>query len=228
MDYGTIAPYGRSFEEYCLMFALEERDRVKRVIGVGDGPCNFNAEATRRGWRVVSVDPLYGLPREEVKARVQAAIEPMVASVALTPQHWTWSRHKDATALSEHRRATVRDFTGDLAEGARAGRYVAAALPSLPFRSGAFDLALCAHLLFSWSGVLDLDFHRQAIAEMLRVAGEVRIFPTSKNLAMRRSRYVSAIAAEWTARGCDVRIGTMTTPQYAAGEQLIITASGRG
>lgn len=42
---------------------------------------------------------------------------------------------------------------------------------------GQFDLALCSHLLFLYSGSLDLGFHINAIAEMCRVAQEVRIFP---------------------------------------------------
>ena len=57
------------------------------------------------------------------------------------------------------------------------GRYVAAALPGLPFVEGEFDLALVSHLLFLYSEHLNLDFHRAAVAELLRVAREVRIFP---------------------------------------------------
>jgi hypothetical protein len=36
---------------------------------------------------------------------------------------------------------------------------------------------LCSHLLFTWSDVLDRDWHRDAILELARVGAEVRIFP---------------------------------------------------
>ena len=65
----------------------------------------------------------------------------------------------------------------DLRSATRAGRYVAARLPELPFRTGAFDLVLCSHLLFLYSGDLDLEMHLASFREMLRVGREVRIFP---------------------------------------------------
>ncbi len=50
-------------------------------------------------------------------------------------------------------------------------------LRSLPFQDGAFDLALCSHLLFTYSEQLSASFHVEAVLEMCRVAREVRIFP---------------------------------------------------
>jgi hypothetical protein len=44
-----IVPWGRSFDEYRQMFALTEADLGGRLVGCGDGPASFNAEATRRG-----------------------------------------------------------------------------------------------------------------------------------------------------------------------------------
>ena len=51
------------------------------------------------------------------------------------------------------------------------------ALPHLRIADGAFDLALCSHLLFLHSDALSLVFHLAAVEEMSRVAGEVRVFP---------------------------------------------------
>lgn len=68
-------------------------------------------------------------------------------------------------------------FLADFLGGLREGRYVAAALPELPFGSSSFDLALCSHLLFTYSRLLNEDVHVAAIVEMCRVAGEARIFP---------------------------------------------------
>src|SRR5215471_7275287 len=51
-----VVPWGRSFDEYCRMFALEEPDLARRILGCGDGPASFNAVATRRGLTVTSCD----------------------------------------------------------------------------------------------------------------------------------------------------------------------------
>lgn len=53
-----VEPWGRSFDEYVRMFALTSEDFARPMLGCGDGPGGFNAEATRRGGRVVSCDPL--------------------------------------------------------------------------------------------------------------------------------------------------------------------------
>jgi hypothetical protein len=55
--------------------------------------------------------------------------------------------------------------------------YLAGELPELPFADGEFDLAICSHLLFTYSGQLSLDFHCRAVLKLYRVAEEVRIFP---------------------------------------------------
>ncbi len=42
-----VVPWGRSFEEYRAMFAIDDRDLDGGILGCGDGPASFNAEATR-------------------------------------------------------------------------------------------------------------------------------------------------------------------------------------
>lgn len=54
---------------------------------------------------------------------------------------------------------------------------MAARLPRLPFRTGAFELALVSHLLFLYAEALDAAFHADALREALRVAREVRVLP---------------------------------------------------
>ena len=67
-----IVPWGRSFEEYVSMFSLNEADFNKKILGCGDGPAGFNADASRRGYQVVSVDPIYGFTSTEIKRRIYA------------------------------------------------------------------------------------------------------------------------------------------------------------
>jgi hypothetical protein len=57
-------------------------------------------------------------------------------------------------------------------------RYLGASLPQLPFLDGAFDLVLCAHLLFVYAKRFDFTFHLEACRELVRVSrNEVRIHP---------------------------------------------------
>lgn len=73
-------------------------------------------------------------------------------------------------------RAAAELFLADLK--VRPEGYVAGALPDLPLATGAVDLVLCSHLLFTWADQLGEDWHRRALAELVRVARrEIRIFP---------------------------------------------------
>jgi hypothetical protein len=85
------------------------------------------------------------------------------------------------------------------------GRYLAESLPSLPFRDNEFELALCSHFLFLYTEQLSLDFHKKAVAEMVRVAKEVRIFPLIY-LDLNKSRYIPTICSELHQAGITVEI----------------------
>src|SRR5690242_12754895 len=65
-----VVPWGRSFDEYRRMFSLTDHDGQAKILGCGDGPASFNAEATRRGWRVVSCDPIYRFSVAEIRERI--------------------------------------------------------------------------------------------------------------------------------------------------------------
>jgi hypothetical protein len=218
----SIVPYGRSFSEYCLMFGLSDAHASARILGVGDGPSDFNARASAQGWRVVSVDPTYRYASSDLAQRCQAVVDTMTQAVSMVPTHWTWSRHESIASLREHRLQTTHNFLQDFESTASSGRYVAAALPVLPFRSNSFDIAICAHLLFSWSGVLDLTIHLQSVLEMLRVAPEVRMFPTGRNLSSRRSKYADAVVAHVLADGHHARFQSMHPGRPDASAECLI------
>jgi hypothetical protein len=65
-----IVPWGRSFDEYAGMFGLTEVDLSGHILGCGDGPASFSAEATRRGCRLVSCDPIYQFSAAQIERRV--------------------------------------------------------------------------------------------------------------------------------------------------------------
>ena len=73
-----VVPWGRSFAEYRQMFALTEEDLKLRILGCADGPASFNAEATTCGIEVVSVDPIYGYSRSEIRSRIDGTYPEMM------------------------------------------------------------------------------------------------------------------------------------------------------
>jgi hypothetical protein len=188
-------------------------------MGVGDGPASFNAQATRNGWRVTSVDPIYQFPAEQ---RFEAVVDRIFDQVYSSPDDWTWSFHKGPDSLRACREKAVRDFAEDFGGASGDGRYVIGELPVLPFRARTFDIALCSHLLFLYSDFLDLKFHTDSIAEMLRVAGEVRIFPLL-SLDLTRSCHLDGVIEKFTARGYAVHIDQVAYElQKGGNEQLVI------
>ncbi|MCB1917491.1 MAG: hypothetical protein KDG52_17485 [Rhodocyclaceae bacterium] len=172
-----VVPWGRSFDEYRRMFALDERGRELRILGCGDGPAAFNAEATRRGWQVISCDPIYRFDGDALRARIIATRDEVLRQTRDNAGQFVWHTIRSIEELARVRQAAMDAFLADYGEGRAAGRYREAALPRLPFADGSFDLALCSHLLFLYSGQLDLAFHLAAVRELYRVAGELRIFP---------------------------------------------------
>ena len=172
-----VVPWGRSFDEYRAMFGLTESDLQGRLLGCGDGPAGFNAELTRRGGRVTSVDPLYACRASEIRGRIQATYETVMAQVRANRDAYVWDVIGSVEELGRVRMAAMAAFLDDFEAGKLSGRYIAGELPVLPFADGEFDLALSSHFLFLYSRQLTEEFHLRALLEMLRVAQEVRVFP---------------------------------------------------
>ncbi len=182
------------------MFNLSAQDLSRGVLDCGGGPASFVAELCASGLRGVSVDPIYACSGSEIRARFDEIVQPMIAQVRATPGDWTWSYHRDPDDLCASRRAALERFLADYDDGLPAHRYIAGALPSLPFAEGAFGLAVCSHLLFLYSDLLTEDFHLRAVAELCRVAGEVRIFPLL-TLSHLRSPHLAAVQSAVHSQG---------------------------
>ena len=67
-----VFPWGRSLDEYRRMFSISDTDLQLNILGCGDGPAGFNAEATRRGDNVISCDPIYQFTTVELRGRIAA------------------------------------------------------------------------------------------------------------------------------------------------------------
>lgn len=174
---GMTTFWSRSFEEYRHLFGLTETDLAGLLLGCGDGPASFNAEATALGHRVISCDPTYAYSATEFERRVEACYDVVISQVKENSDKYVWGYFRDPDHLGQCRLAAMRKFLADFDLGKQAGRYVTTSLPELPFKDGQFSLALVSHFLFLYSDHFDLDFHFAAFEELLRVAGEVRVFP---------------------------------------------------
>jgi hypothetical protein len=208
MELREIVPWGRSFDEYRRMFGLTGADLSGRILGCGDGPASFNAEATARGGAVVSCDPLYAFTAEDIRRRVEETYETVIAQVKRHPERFVWDIFRDPDELGRCRLDAMRRFLEDFERGRREGRYLVASLPDLPFGDGEFRLALVSHLLFLYSEHLDAAFHIDSARELLRVSDEVRIFPLV-TLERRWSPHIGAVRTALEAAGHGVEILTV-------------------
>ena len=77
--YQEVVPWGRSYEEYVRMFNLAETDLKSKILGCGDGPASFNAEMAKKGNKIISIDPIYQLSREQIKQRIDETYETVIS-----------------------------------------------------------------------------------------------------------------------------------------------------
>jgi hypothetical protein len=225
MQLQEVVPWGRSLDEYRRLFALSETDLKGRLLGCGDGPASFNAELAALGktQRLVSVDPLYAFTGPEIASRVEQTYETIISNVKRNPDRYVWTYFRDPDALGAARLNAMKIFLNDYEAGRAEGRYLAAALPKLPFNDGEFDLCLCSHLLFLYSAQLSFDFHLASILEMVRVAREVRVFPLL-DLDLQRSAHLDPVTAEL--RSADFHSEIVNVPyqfQKGGGQMLRVT-----
>ncbi|HEU5473440.1 MAG TPA: methyltransferase domain-containing protein [Actinophytocola sp.] len=164
----------RSAAEYRAMFDLTAGELAAgSVLDCCAGGSSLTAETAGR---VLAVDPAYALGPRRLAARVLAALADGDRIISAHADRFEWSWYGDPGRRHAIRTAAARAFLTDLRR--RPGRYVAGALPRLPLADASVDLVLCSHLLFTWSDRFGLDWHRRALAELIRVARhEVRLFP---------------------------------------------------
>lgn len=205
---GMTTFWSRSFEEYRLIFGLTETDLAGLILGCGDGPASFNAEATALGHRVISFDPTYAFSATEFERRVEGCYDTVISQVKKNIDKYTWGSFRDPDHLGQYRLAAMRKFLADFDLGKQSGRYVVASLPDLPFEDRLFSLALVSHFLFLYSEQFDLDFHIASIEELLRVAGEVRVFPLL-GLDRRWSPHVGPVCEHLDRGGFKVEIASV-------------------
>lgn len=172
-----IVPWGRSYDEYVSMFDLTEVELGQRILGCGDGPAAFNSDLTQRGGNIISVDPIYAFEDEQIRVRISETYETVMTQTRINHSNFIWKTIPSIEYLGNLRMSAMETFLADFETGKLEGRYLPGKLPSLPFESEKFDIALSSHFLFLYSAHLSAEFHLQALQEMLRVSREVRVFP---------------------------------------------------
>ncbi|SDF46184.1 hypothetical protein SAMN04488589_0594 [Methanolobus vulcani] len=208
VKYHNVVPWGRSFKEYVDMFSLTDEDLNRSILGCSDGPASFNYEMNRKGKSVVSVDPIYEMDKETIRKRIGETYLEVLEQTKANKEKFIWKNISSVEELGKIRMSSMNLFLDDLEEGKKHGRYVAGFLPELPFSDNSFDLVLVSHFLFLYSEQLSFDFHVQAINELLRVAGEVRIFPVV-DLNSRKSIHLDEI------------IGLLVSQEHVVSEEKV-------
>ncbi|PSB47083.1 SAM-dependent methyltransferase [Chamaesiphon polymorphus] len=220
MKLEEVVPWGRTLEEYKLMFLLSAADLNSNILGCGDGPASFNAQMTELGHSVVSIDPIYQFSAEEIDRRVRATYETVISQVKQNQDRYIWKNFRDADELGNARLKAMEKFLLDYESGKVAGRYLDRSLPSLDFFDRQFELCVCSHLLFLYSEQLSFDFHLASILELLRVALEVRIFPLLK-LDLQPSSYLDSIVRELSNAGYHTQVIAVDYEFQKGGNQML-------
>jgi hypothetical protein len=201
------------------MFALSDADLQLRILGCADGPASFNAESTRRGTAVISIDPLYRLDTKTIRERIAARYDRMLEQAQSNSRQFVWDTIQSVEELGRIRMQAMQAFLDDYELGKRQSRHVDAELPSIAFEDKSFALTVCSHFLFLYTEHLSEDFHRSAILELCRVACEVRIFPLLA-LDGHVSPYVARIADDL--RGsAEVSLETVPDEFQRSGNQMM-------
>ncbi len=219
-DLSRILPWGRSFDEYVRMFDLEKQCLSGRILGCADGPASFNAEMNRRGYRVISCDPLYCLTKRQLKTRIDRACDEIIEQTKRNADNFVWSSIRSIAELRQKRMSAMEFFLQDYDQGKEEGRYVDAELPVLPFEDQSFDTALCSHFLFLYSDGLSFGFHKESIAELCRVATEVRVFPLI-DLDLKPSAFVAPIMAALEKDGFMVSVDRVPYEFQRGGNKML-------
>lgn len=221
MELAAVVPFGRSLDEYVKMFSLSETDLQKAILSVGDGPASFNAEGTRLGYTITSVDPLYVFTSEQIRHRFDAVVDNIIEQVERTPTDWVWTYHGSPAGLRQNRERVLATFCQDYELGKREGRYQVGELPQLNYGDRTYELGLCSHFLFLYSDHFTEQFHLDSMREMLRVCQEVRIFPLL-TLSLQPSPYLEPVMQQLTSQGYVCEIQTVPYELQKGGNQMLV------
>ena len=220
----NIVLWGRSLSEYRKMFALSDRDLKLSIVDCGGGPASFNAEMSKLGYRVVSCDPIYQFSTAAIERRIAETSPVIIKGLKANRDRFVWQDIETPEQLAEQRLSTMKLFLADYELGLQEKRYLDRELPNLSFSDLQFDLALCSHLLFTYSEQLSFDFHLEAIEQMCRVAREVRIFPLLENFTGEVSPHLEPIQNKLQKYNYQTNIVTVDYEFQKNGDRMLVVS----
>jgi hypothetical protein len=206
---GAVAVTPRPLAAYRDMFLLTDDDlRAGPILDCPAGASPFGAQVRALGGEVVSVDPAYSAP-DGLVARAAADVERISAWQRAHPAGFNWDYLGSPEALGRMWTAAFEGFAADFRPDG--SRYVAAALPRLPFDDNRFALTLSGFLLFVYPELFGPAELLAALLELTRVtSGEVRIYPVQSSsgepyaelAALRAALAVQGVETELRSTGC--------------------------
>jgi hypothetical protein len=220
MQLEQVVPFGRSLDEYCKMFSLTESDLQKSILSVADGPASFNAEGTKLGYQIKSIDPIYQFSATQIRDRFYQVLDHIIQQVKGSPNDWIWTYHSSPDQLSDHREQVIKLFCQDYEYGRAQGRYEFGELPSLNCHNAQYEIGLSSNFLFLYSDLFDQIFHFDSICELLRVCQEVRIFPLL-TLKLQRSPHLQPVIEQLKQQGYICEIQQVEYELQRGGNQML-------
>jgi hypothetical protein len=206
VELANVVPWGRSLKEYKDMFSLSEDDLEKKILGCGDGPACFNAQLSRAGGNVISVDPIYQFNTEQIRSRIHEVYPQIMEQVSKNKEDYVWKNMGSVEELGMVRMLAMTIFLRDYEQGIKCGRYINASLPKLPFEDEEFDLALCSHYLFLYSEHVNQEQHILSMRELCRVASEVRVYPLLSIGSNKQSPHLEPVVSALNDSGISVSL----------------------
>jgi hypothetical protein len=221
IELGRTLFSARSLAEYRAMFALTDDDLAGRVLDCPGGAASFTAEVCATGGSATAADIAYSRSPAELAALARSEAERGNTYMAGNAHRYEWSYFPDVANHDRARLAAADTFARDVVT--HPGRYIAAALPRLPFSNQHFDLVLSSHLLFTYADRLDIDFHVAALLELVRVArAQVRIFPLLEHTGRLDQQLLDRVLAQLSEHGISSRVQQVPYEFQRGGNQLLI------
>lgn len=188
-----IVLIGRTFNEYCRMFDLnDELLKKEKILDAASGVSSFCAQACARGYNVTASDKIYTSDPSEIEKKCVEDLNVVMNQLPGVADLYNWNYFKDMDALKKNRENAYTLFIEDFKKYGT-GRYVPVEFPVTNFLDDQFTIALVSHFLFLYEDHLDYDFHKKTILELLRVTSkEFRIFPIV-NFKGKRSKFVDRV-----------------------------------
>ncbi|MCR9192004.1 MAG: hypothetical protein NXI01_05020 [Gammaproteobacteria bacterium] len=169
--------WGHHLDEYLDMFHLPQAALTTSFLEFQSGASAFQFELKEQAAHLVSYDDWFALDKSALQREVERSFETRLKQIQARPHAFDLTRYGDLEQLVAYRRQGMRQFFQDYDQGHAEGRYLSAAQTALPFEDFFFDYAVSSHYFFLASAPQTPEYHIQTIAELARVAKEVRVFP---------------------------------------------------